>query len=96
MPSGGVRAGAGRKKGRAPKPVYVPNPEEQMPLDLMLEVMRNPKYPMPLRLAEAHQAAKYCHATILSADLTVDAELIIQLVSQCDGSQLDNDPPAQP
>lgn len=42
-----------------------PEPEPDlsglMPLDYLLEVMRNPKLPAPLRMQAATLAAQYCH-----------------------------------
>lgn len=47
---------------------------EVMPLDLMLEVMRNPDLPWLLRLSMAEKAAPYCHPRLSTVQANVDVK----------------------
>ena len=77
---GGARAGSGRKR----RPSFQDD-GELLPLALMLSVVRDTEAPMSLRLAEAHQAAQYCHPRLQATALEVEgADLIINLVSYSD------------
>lgn len=50
----------GKERPAPPEPE--PDLSGLMPLDFLLEVMRNPKLPAPLRMQAATLAAQYCHA----------------------------------
>ena len=81
---GGRREGAGRKEGRADKPVYVADPDNLQPLDLMLTFMRDHNNDMDARLEVSFKAAPYCHARLQQTQLDVDAEVNIHLISYMD------------
>ncbi|WP_338499931.1 hypothetical protein [Delftia tsuruhatensis] len=49
----------GKERPAPPEPE--PDLSGLMPLDYLLEVMRNPKLPAPLRMQAATLAAQYCH-----------------------------------
>lgn len=49
----------GKERPAPPEPE--PDLSGLMPLDYLLEVMRNPKLPPPLRMQAATLAAQYCH-----------------------------------
>ena len=50
----------GKERSAPPEPE--PDLSGLMPLDYLLEVMRNPELPPPLRMQAATLAAQYCHA----------------------------------
>ena len=81
---GGQRAGSGRREGRADKPVYVPDPDNLQPLDLMLGFMRDHDNDMDARLEVSFKAAPYCHARLQQTQLDVEADLHIHLLSYLD------------
>jgi hypothetical protein len=66
MPSGGKRAGAGRKFGSLNKrhKVVVEDPTALLPIDWMLAVLRDPEAEQSRRDQMAVQAAPYLHAKL--------------------------------
>jgi hypothetical protein len=73
MASGGARAGAGRPKGAATRKTREiadkAASEGLMPLEFMLQVMRNPNADMPQRLDMAKSAAPYLHPRLANIDV---------------------------
>ena len=70
---GGVRAGAGRPRGaRGKRPSYnavkAMAEGEKTPLDFLLDVMRDEKHDIHLRLLAAKAAAPYCHRALKSVE----------------------------
>ena len=96
---GGKREGAGRRKGsmnrRTKQTVAMAEAAGQLPLEFMLEVMRDPNESDDLRFRMAVAAAPFCHARLAAvackepalelSDLTDDE--LKSLVKFCD--QLD-------
>lgn len=76
---GGARPGAGRKPGSIRKATAAAQAKAAetgiLPLDFMLNRMRNEEAPMDERLDMAKAAAPYVHAKLSSIDATVDARV---------------------
>lgn len=76
---GGSRPGAGRKPGAINKATAEAREKAEaegiLPLDFMLERMRNPEAPMPDRKDMAKAAAPYIHAKLSSVDATLKADV---------------------
>lgn len=72
MPRGGARPGAGRKKGGSNKltqeAVKKAKAGGKMPLDYLLEVMRDAGAEEARRIDAAKAAAPYCHAKLQPVD----------------------------
>ena len=69
--NGGVRPGAGRKKGgrnRITEEAIAKGNEGLTPLDYMLTVLRDQKNAAPVRLDAAKAAAPYVHAKLQPVD----------------------------
>jgi hypothetical protein len=70
---GGKRSGAGRPKGSRNKLqealVIAAAAEGEMPLTMMLRIMRDEAMPAALRVAMCEMAAPYCHAKLASTEL---------------------------
>lgn len=78
---GGKRPGAGRKKG-VPNRATTKRMEQikaggEMPLDVMLAHMRNPKNPDDVRRAMAVAAAPYCHPRLASVEAKHSGSLLL-------------------
>jgi hypothetical protein len=78
MAHGGPRTGAGRKPGAATKlneAARIAAAEGgTMPLDYMLELLRNVHLPSDTRFEAAKAAAPYVHAKLASVEMTGDPE----------------------
>lgn len=75
MPRGGRREGAGRKKGSSHamrEAYYSKNGTLLMPLDYMLQVLRDPKTPEDIKREMAKAAAPYVHPKLVSAQVKGD------------------------
>jgi hypothetical protein len=74
---GGRRAGAGRPRGSPNKGSQIADDEtasgQQMPLQFMLEIMRNPNEPAERRERMAALAAPFCHAKLNAVAVQNDA-----------------------
>lgn len=79
MPRGGQRAGAGRKPGAINKATAEARERAEatgiLPLDFMLQVMRDEKAERAERLDMAKAAAPYVHAKLSSIEAKIDAEV---------------------
>lgn len=77
MPRGGARPGAGRKKGGANKLTQEAVAKAQaggkMPLDYLLEIMRDAGEDAARRIDAAKAAAPYCHAKLQPVDSNGDS-----------------------
>jgi hypothetical protein len=82
---GGARSGAGRKPGSIRKATAAAQAKAAatgiLPLDFMLDRMRNPDAPMVERLDMAKAAAPYVHAKLSSieANLKGDIETVTRI-----------------
>lgn len=76
---GGAREGAGRKPGAIRKATAAAQAKAAeggiLPLDFMLERMRNPEAPIADRMDMAKAAAPYVHAKLSSIEAKVDAHI---------------------
>lgn len=76
---GGARKGAGRKPGAINKATAEARAKAEatgvMPLDFMLERMRDAEAPIADRMDMAKAAAPYVHAKLSSIEATVDAHV---------------------
>lgn len=75
---GGARPGAGRKPGSIRKATAAAQAKAaetgELPLDFMLNRMRDPEAPMEDRMDMAKAAAPYIHAKLSSVEAKVDVE----------------------
>jgi hypothetical protein len=83
---GGARPGAGRKKGGRNKLqealVLTAAAEGEMPLTMMLRLMRDETMPAALRVAMCEMAAPYCHAKLSSSvQVTADAGALVPVIN---------------
>jgi hypothetical protein len=82
---GGARSGAGRKPGSIRKATAAAQAKAAetgiLPLDFMLDRMRNDQAPMEDRMDMAKAAAPYVHAKLSSieANLTADVEAVTRI-----------------
>lgn len=76
---GGARPGAGRKPGAIRKATAAAQAKAAetgiLPLDFMLDHMRNPEAPMSERLDMAKAAAPYVHAKLSSIEANLSGEI---------------------
>ncbi len=82
MAHGGKREGAGRPQVRVP--YEDPRGEGIQPVAYMLAIMRDEQLAPSIRYQAAKDAAPYCSARLQSRELTVDADVSIELVSYLD------------
>jgi hypothetical protein len=86
MPRGGKREGAGRKRGsqnrRSRETVAVAEAAGALPLEFMLEIMRDPNEPIDRRLRMAIAAAPYCHAKLAAVEYKEPAFEIEELTDE--------------
>lgn len=84
MASGGVRSGAGRKPGAANKMNDLARRKAAeggiMPLDYMLDVLRDEEQPMAARMDAAKAAAPYVHAKLASVEHKGDGGGPLQVI----------------
>lgn len=79
---GGARPGAGRKPGAINKATAIARQAAEaggiMPLDFMLNRMRDEEAPMAERLDMAKAAAPYVHAKLTSIEANVNADVLVR------------------
>ena len=85
---GGARTGAGRKPGAIRKATAAAQAKAAatgiLPLDFMLNHMRDEKAPIAERLDMAKAAAPYVHAKLSSIEATVATESVEDLLARLD------------
>ena len=86
--NGGPREGAGRPRVRMS---HVHEPDKLQPIEYALMLMRDQDRPTSERVEAMKIAIPYCSARLQATDLSIDADLNIQLVSY-----LDDDTTAEP